>query len=65
MKATPVAKTSLKAGDKTSLGVVTETKVSPSGKTIVITVKRTDGTTFTDRLSAAGNMMVFTDDASA
>jgi hypothetical protein len=61
MKATPVAKTSVKAGDKTVLGTVTETKLSPSGKTIVITVSKTDGTTFTDRLSAVGNMMIFTD----
>lgn len=61
MKAAPVAKTSLKAGDKTVLGTVTGTKASPSGKTIVITVERTDGTTFTDRLTAAGNMMIFSD----
>ena len=61
MKAAPKPKTSLEKGDKTSLGTITETKLSPSGKTIVITVSRTDGTTFTDRLPAAGNMMVFTD----
>lgn len=60
MKATPVAKKSLKPGQRTSLGTVESTKLSPSGKTIVITVKRTDGTTFTDRMSAAGNIMVFT-----
>lgn len=61
MKAIPVAKTSLKPGDKTVLGTVTGTKVSPSGKTIVITVERADGSTFTDRLSAAGNIMTFSD----
>jgi hypothetical protein len=61
MTCKPTAKTSLKPGQRTSLGTVTETKLSPSKKTIVITVERTDGTTFTDRLSAAGNMMVFAD----
>jgi hypothetical protein len=62
MKSTFIAKTSLKPGQRTSLGEVTNTKVSPSGKTIVITVKRADGTTFTDRLSAIGNIAVFTED---
>jgi len=62
MKATPVAKTDLKAGQLTSGGTVKSTKLSPSGKTIVIVFSRTDGSTFTDRMSSAGSMMVFTDD---
>lgn len=61
MTCQPIAKTSLKPGDKTVLGTVTKTKLSPSKKTLVITVSRTDGSTFTDRVSAAGKMMVFTD----
>lgn len=61
MKATPVKKTDLKPGDRTALGPVASTKLSPSGKTIVITVTRPDGTEFADRVSAAGSMHVFTD----
>ena len=64
MKATPVKKTDLRAGQRTVLGIVTETKLSPSGKTMVITVRNeNDGHLFTDRVSAAGNMYVFTDEA--
>lgn len=62
MKAAFIAKTDLKPGQRTSLGTVTETKLSPSKKTIVITVSKSDGTTFTDRLSAAGNIAVYTED---
>jgi hypothetical protein len=59
-----IPKTSVKAGDKTVLGTVTEDpKISPSGKTMTITVKTHRGTDFTDRVSALGNMAVFTDDA--
>jgi hypothetical protein len=60
MTATPKPKTSLKPGDRTVFGTVTETKLSPSGKTILITVREPDGRLFTDRLSAAGSMYVFT-----
>jgi hypothetical protein len=60
MKATPKPKTELQPGDRTVLGIVTETKLSPSGKTMVITVRNpTDGHLFTDRIAAAGNMYVF------
>jgi hypothetical protein len=52
--------TDLKTGHRTVLGTVTETKVSPSGKTMVITVSRADGSTFTDRISTAGKSAVFT-----
>lgn len=60
-KATPKAKTSLKKGDKTSLGTILDTKVSPSRKTMVITVKTHSGAEVTRRVSTAGNMYVFTD----
>jgi hypothetical protein len=62
LKATPVKKTDLKAGQRTVLGTVTETKLSPSRKTIVITVRTPAGDLFTDRVSAAGNIYVFTDE---
>jgi len=62
MSAKPVAKTDLKPGQLTSGGTVESTKLSPSRKTIVIVFSRPDGTTFTDRMSAAGSMMVFTDE---
>lgn len=62
MKATQIKKTDLKSGDRTSLGVVTETKLSPSGKTMVITVDKGNGKTFTDRVSAIGDMFVFTEE---
>jgi hypothetical protein len=52
--------TSLKSGDRTVLGTVVTTKLSPSCKTIVVTVRRTDGSTFTDRMSAKINVHVFT-----
>jgi hypothetical protein len=65
VKATAIAKTSLKPGHKTVLGIVTDTKLSPSGKTITITVRNErDGHLFTDRVSALGNMYVFTDEIS-
>lgn len=64
MKATFVPKTSVKPGDRTSLGVVTETKLSPSRKTMAITVRNEkDGHLFTDRVSAAGNMTIFAEEA--
>ena len=60
-----VPKAEIKPGDRTVLGIVTEVEPSPSGKTIVITVRsERDGTLFTDRLPAAGNMVVFDDDES-
>jgi hypothetical protein len=60
MDATPVKTTDLKPGDNVGMGVVVSTKVSPSGKTIVISAKRPDGTVFTDRVSTRQNMYVFT-----
>ena len=55
-----VPKAEIKPGDRNVLGIVTEVKPSPSGKTIVITVRsERDGHLFTDRLSAVGNMVVF------
>jgi hypothetical protein len=57
---TPKAKTALEIGDKTVMGAVTAVKLSPSKKTIVITVKDHNGHEFTDRISAVGNMYVFT-----
>ena len=66
MKATPKPKTELQSGDRTVLGIVTETKLSPSGKTMVITVRNErDGSLFTDRVAARGNMYVFTEDTGA
>lgn len=63
MKATLIAKTDLKPGHRTSLGIVTETKLSPSRKTMVITVRdEKDGSLFTDRVSALGNIHVFTEE---
>lgn len=61
MQATPVATTSLKPGQLTSFGTVKEARLSPSGKTMKITLTRKDGTEFTDRISAVGNTYVFTD----
>lgn len=60
MTSKPVAKSSLKIGDKTVLGTIASIKVSPSGKTMTITVAKDDGSTFTDRISTLGNMYVFT-----
>lgn len=61
MRATYVPKKQVKPGDCTVLGIVTETELSPSGKTILITVRsEQDGSLFTDRVSATGNMVVFT-----
>jgi hypothetical protein len=63
MKANFIPKTSVKAGDKTVLGTVTEDpKISPSGKTMTITVKTHRGTDFTDRVTTVGKMAVFTDE---
>lgn len=64
MKVTWTPKTDVKPGDRTVLGIVTETKLSPSGKTLVITVDSGNGSApFTDRIPAAGNMAVFTEEA--
>jgi hypothetical protein len=60
-KATPVAKSSLKIGDRTVLGPITAIEVSPSGKTMKITTETSTGP-FTDRVSAAGNMYLITDE---
>jgi hypothetical protein len=61
MKATFIPKTSVRKGHKTVLGIVKENPtVSPSGKTMTITVVKDDGTEFTDRVPAVGNMAVFT-----
>lgn len=60
MTSKPVAKSSLKIGDKTVLGTIASIKVSPSGETMTITVTKDDGSTFTDRISTLGNMYVFT-----
>ena len=63
MKATFIPKTDIRPGHRTVLGTVTEIKPSPSGKTIVITVKNDrDGHLFTDRVSAAGGMAVLTEE---
>jgi len=59
MKATPKAKTSLKKGDKTSIGTILGIEVSPSRKTMKITVRGHSGAVITRRVSAAGNMYVF------
>lgn len=61
MKATPVARTSIKVGDRIVLGVVKSAELSPSGKTIKITVAKWSGNDFTDRISSAGNMYILTD----
>lgn len=53
----PVAE--LKTGDTTVLGDVVNTELSRSGRTMLVTVQRADGSTFTDRISARGNMAVF------
>jgi hypothetical protein len=56
-----IPRTQVRKGHKTVLGVVKENPtVSPSGKTMVITVVKDDGTEFTDRMSTLGNMAVFT-----
>ncbi len=61
MIATPKATKTLEVGDVTSFGTVTVApEVSPSGKTCTITVDN-GRRTFTDRISAVGNTMVFTD----
>ena len=62
MKATFIPKTEVRPGHRTVLGTVTEVKPSPSGKTLVITVRNGKGREFTDRVQAAGGMAVFTDD---
>lgn len=62
MKVTWTPKTQVKPGDRTVMGVVTEIKPSPSGKTLVITVREPSGDLFTDRVSSAGNMAVLTDE---
>ena len=60
MKATQIAKTDLKPGHRTSLGTVTSIKISPSGKTMVITVRNErDGHEFTDRVSTVGDIFIF------
>jgi hypothetical protein len=59
MNAKPVAKTRLKVGDKTSLGTILGIEVSPSRKTMKITVRGHSGAKFTRRVSTAGNMYVF------
>lgn len=62
LRCTFIPKTDVKIGHVTVLGTVTEVKRSPSGKTLVITVRNpVDGHLFTDRVSAAGNMAVFTE----
>jgi hypothetical protein len=66
MKTTFIDKTAVKVGDMTVLGVVTEQpKISPSGKTMMLTVKLHSGKDFTDRVSTAGKMAIFTEDADA
>lgn len=65
MKATATDKSSLKIGDKLILGTITGILRSESGKTMVLTVKNDAGREFTDRVSAAGSMMVFTTAAEA
>ena len=61
MEATFIPKTDIRPGHRTVLGTVTKAELSPSGKTILITVrKEKDGSLFTDRVSAAGGMAVFT-----
>lgn len=65
MKATPIKKTDLKAGHETVLGTVKAVEFSKSGKTMTITVQRDGGEPFTDRISAVGNINVFTDEAAS
>ena len=61
MEATFIPKADIKPGHRTVLGIVTKVEPSPSGKTLLITVRREkDGSLFTDRVSAAGGMAVFT-----
>ena len=63
MKATFIPKTDIRPGHRTVLGTVTEVKPSPSGKTILITVRdEKDGSLFTDRVQAGGGMAIFTEE---
>ena len=63
MKATFIPKTDIRPGHRTVLGTVTEVKPSPSGKTIMITVRNDKGREFTDRVQAGGGMAIFTEEA--
>ncbi len=62
MKATFIPKTEVKPGHRTVLGIVQEVTPSPSGKTLVITVKNDKGRVFTDRVQAAGGMAIFAEE---
>jgi hypothetical protein len=66
MKSTPTPPASLKVGDVTVLGTVAKAPVfSTSGKTVTITIRKTDGTTTDYRKPAVNNVYVFTEDQPA
>lgn len=61
-KPTFILKTEIRKGHQTVLGTVTkDPEVSPSGKTMLITVERHSGGEFADRVSTTGNMAVWTE----
>jgi hypothetical protein len=60
-KTTFIPRTEVRKGHETVMGTVTkDPEVSPSGKTMTITFKTHAGREFTDRVSTAGKMAVFT-----
>lgn len=59
MKATAIAKTDLKPGHATSMGIVKTIEVSKSGKTMIVTLATHRGTEFVDRISTVGKIYVF------